>query len=255
MVEEGDAASSSSSSGQSSSDIDYGYGESVHMEDETGRGSTPSSAFQGSFARHRTESQNSTGNWSHAPSDYSDVNKTDETEFDPDDETEHDPTTHQSMNARPSIVIAGVRLPKWIPPFPAVNDISARLVTYCFCGCCCGQTARQLTDRAILGRLNVLIALLSVFPLCATVFMALSLYSPLIGLERQIPDQTDVPSYNGPSFSISESLWNMNGRMLLTGFFSLISGCAAVFTWRVVRDVDLLGAIRYLVRPWERVEP
>ncbi|GKY94251.1 hypothetical protein MPSEU_000390900 [Mayamaea pseudoterrestris] len=244
VMEEGEAEASSSAA-SSTDEIDYEYGDPVDaMDDGIGLSSSRNSGLQSSMTRQRTESQNSVGNWSVAQSEWSDQKNNDETDVE--DETEHDPTTHQAMNARPSVVIAGVRLPAWVPPLPAVNDISVKVVTYCFCGCCCGPGLRQLTDRSILGRLNVLIALLSVFPLCATAFLAMALYGPLVNLDRQISPQLDTPLNNGPAFSISETLWNMNGRMLLTGFFSFVSGCASVFTWRVVRDVDLLGAIRYL---------
>ena len=222
---------------------DYGYGD---MEDGIGLSSSRSSGgVQSTIIRQRSESQNSTGNWSHNWSDHN------PTECDPEDEAEHfESMTSQTMNARPPVVIAGISLPKWVPRLPTVNDISIKIVTYCFCSCLCGGV-QQMTDRAILGRLNVLIGLLSIFPLGASTFLAVVLYAPFVNLDRDLPPQTTPFTH---SHTVSESLWTLNGPMLLVGIFSFVSFSAAVFTWRVVRDVDLIGAIRYLVRITELVE-
>jgi hypothetical protein len=223
VLEEGEP-SSSSSAASSSEEIDYGYGDPLNSTDSgLGLSSSKSSEFQTAMARQRTESQNSVGTWSQAQSDLSDQKDNDDTEFDPDDES----STHQVMNGRPPVVIARMKLPKCISSLPTVNDIAVKVVIYCFCGCCCRLGMRQLTDRTILGRLNVLIALFSVFPLCATAFLAVALYSPLIGLDRHIPPQLDTHLSNGPIFSLSETLWNMNSSFWLCVrvYMACRSGC------------------------------
>ena len=135
---------------------------------------------------------------------------------------------------------------------PKLDQIAIAVVQYAPCFVCC--RVRTPTHRAILGRLNILLAVWALFPIGMAVFLANVLYNPHTkNFSRSLPIQywpsTDTAPDQTSGMGIgSANLWNINGPLLLLGWIAAIVLVATIFTWRVVRDVNLMGAIRYLVR-------
>lgn len=161
---------------------------------------------------------------------------------------ELDATSHASFDGRRRSLCCGYSLPLCCYRI-SVNRVAVAVTTWAPPFCCFKY--QQRTDRAVLGRLNVLLFLLSLFPVAAAAFLTIVLVSPTLA------DRTLDWSY-GAHFDYSEgnlvqseelvsNLWNLNGVAILLGITSLVIAVAALLTSRVIRDVDLVGAIRYLV--------
>jgi hypothetical protein len=155
-----------------------------------------------------------------------------------DDEDSVNNDTATIENRRPPVILYGKQLPQCFSRLPTINTVASKVVTYCFCGI----RFKQSTDRAILGRLNVLIAIWTVFPLAASIFLGVMLYVPYI-VDRTIPYQINTAPQ--PPTQVWTNFWNLNRAMMMLGAFSLVSFITSVLTWRVVRDVDLIGAGKF----------
>jgi hypothetical protein len=119
------------------------------------------------------------------------------------------------------------------------------VVKYAPCFCFWGFKIQ--TDRLVLGRLNVLLAFFALYQIGAAMFLAIVLLNPSL-VDRTIPEQsmnvTDAESKS--TNGINPAIWNMNGNIYLAGVAAFLIFTSAVLTWRVVRFVNLVGAIRYL---------
>jgi len=124
-----------------------------------------------------------------------------------------------------------------LPAPPTMNTLALGLAQYAPCFFCRGF--KQRTDRALLERLNVLIAFFTTYQIGAAVFL-LSVILLGIGYSS-LTNESSI----GYSF-FSAAFWNMNGLMFLGGITCVVLFTAAVLTWRTIRDVNLVGIIRYL---------
>ncbi len=135
------------------------------------------------------------------------------------------------------ILCCGFVLPVWlsysIPRTPSLNRISRCLVNALPCFWCCGDASQgSSTDRAILTRLNMICLFMTLVQLIMSMWLA----TVLLILD-------DEP---GALRGFSPHLWNLNGAALSIGILAFILMVTCSCTIRVVREVDLVGVIRYL---------
>jgi hypothetical protein len=101
----------------------------------------------------------------------------------------------------------------------------------------------------VLGRLNALLAFFALYQIGAAIFLAIILLNPHL-VDRNIPEQqlssTNTSSYDLNAADINPAIWNMNGYIFIAGVAAVLIFISTVLTWRVVRYVNLVGAIRYL---------
>ena len=135
------------------------------------------------------------------------------------------------------IVLWGVRFPMWLTVFlkkpPSLARVSFFVVRSAPCFWCCGNSLRgSSSDRAILIRLNILCIFFTFIQLVAAVWLATLL---LI-----VDDQSSVLTGFAPNF------WNLNGATFAVGVLALFIIVTCICTSRIIKEVDLVGAIRYL---------
>eukprot|EP00538_Stauroneis_constricta_P000135 CAMPEP_0119551834 /NCGR_PEP_ID=MMETSP1352-20130426/4968_1 /TAXON_ID=265584 /ORGANISM="Stauroneis constricta, Strain CCMP1120" /LENGTH=1110 /DNA_ID=CAMNT_0007597951 /DNA_START=132 /DNA_END=3464 /DNA_ORIENTATION=+ len=133
------------------------------------------------------------------------------------------------------IVVWNIELPTWLSQGPPpLHKISAAFVRNapCFWIGCGNKLQRSSTDRAILTRLNVLCSFWTVAQLGAALYLA----STLLFLD-------DEP---GPFKGFTPHFWNLNGAVFSIGALGCLLMIISFCTIRVIRMVDLVGAIRYL---------
>ena len=182
------------------------------------------------------------------------------------EEPEEDETDTDAMGASDSslpldnqpVIFLGFQLPQWFSRAPSWNRMAACVVTRAPCFWCYGFRQREPTDRTILARMNLLCAFFGLFQLAAFMWLAIVTLAP--GLvartldERQeitedeegtfVPLEGDIGS--ATFFEIVANLWNINGSIYGSGFFGGILALAGVLTVRAIRNVNLVGAVRYL---------
>lgn len=167
------------------------------------------------------------------------------------DETEHgaaDEDTEAGDSAtsdtRKGIKFCGVPMPHWLVSWrPSLHRVSTMVVTRAPCFICWGY--RQPTDRSILARLNVLVAIFATIQLASAVFLAsVSWNNPdEHAIENLTEEEKDARSTRGP---VLFNVWTVNVYIYFTGMLAFINFTSAVLTIRVIRNVNLVGAIRYL---------
>ena len=107
-------------------------------------------------------------------------------------------------------------------------------------------SVRRPTDRAILARLNILVGVLALFQIAAALGFLILIAAPNLA-DRTIPTQTESESQAQQTRSrSSSSIWNVTLNLYLIGVEAFVLVVAAALTVRVVRNVNLVGAIRYL---------
>jgi len=153
-------------------------------------------------------------------------------------------TTNLDESCRqPSAKCCGQHVIFWCPRLPPVDRIAVAVARFAPCFLLC--PLKTVTDRAVLGRLNVLLAIFSVFPIVAATFLAMILYDPHI-VDRTLPLQwNSPPTYSGSNFYVVS--WNLNATEMLAGAVSVVIFVSNLLTARVVRDVNLVGANRYWI--------
>ena len=123
-----------------------------------------------------------------------------------------------------------------------VSRISACLVRNAPCFWCFGNSLDVgATDRSILYRLNILCAFFAIGQVVAGALLMVALYSTLI-VDRQGSTVARIDSSN----NISMDLWNLNPSVFAFAIIGVIVLITAICTLRVVREVNLRGAVRYL---------
>jgi hypothetical protein len=108
---------------------------------------------------------------------------------------------------------------------------------------------RQPTDRAILARLNVLVAFFALVQIASTTFLAVVSFSPNL-VDRTLETQTEAERAGAghtetPASAITTA-WTLNGYIYMLSFLAFIMLNASICTVRIIRNVNLVGAIRYL---------
>lgn len=143
---------------------------------------------------------------------------------------------------------------------PTLQQVAVAVVAYAPCFGCCPFRIR--TDRLVLARLNVLLAIFALYQIGAGIFLAIVLLSQTL-VPRTLVGQTDPapPSQNSNNRTdldddtyatqrgsprLYPALWNMNGHIFVLSVAAALVFASATFTVRVIRYVNLVGAIRYL---------
>jgi hypothetical protein len=133
------------------------------------------------------------------------------------------------------IVVWNVKLPMWLSHLilkpPSVTRISACIVgtAPCFWFCC---NKVHVTDRTVLTRLNILLIFMFFFQFASAMWLTALL---LIADDEKGALKGFTPNY-----------WNINGAVFSIGILACIFIPSCFCTIRVVKAVDLMGAIRYL---------
>ena len=222
---------------QQRASLDTGGSSSTRPRSDKGRGSHEN--------RHTDFSESSERPESRRPMEMgSDSSFVDETDHGPGDENSEagDSTT---IDTRKVLVLwGGLELPYWLVSwFPSLHRISTIVVTRAPCFICWGF--RQPTDRSILSRLNVLVVFVTAIQIAAAVFLASVSWNQFD--DHTLDDLTDeekaAQASRGP---VLFNVWTTNVYIYFTGMLAFINFSSAVLTIRVIRNVNLVGAIRYL---------
>lgn len=137
------------------------------------------------------------------------------------------------------IIFCGITMPMWLSTLikkpPKMSQISIFLVTVAPCFWCSSkniQGGSTGTNRAVLTRLNIL-------TICIT-FIQLFAACWLFTLLLIVDDSPGILKGFAPHF------WNLNGASFAVGILAFILIFTCFVTIRVIKEVDLVGAIRYL---------
>jgi hypothetical protein len=151
----------------------------------------------------------------------------------------------QATQATPTIFL-GFQVPRHCAWRPDMHKIATFVVTRAPCFCCLGF--RQPTDRAILARLNVLVAFFAIVQLASLTFLAVVTFSPNL-VDRTLETQTDAEQaaseQETPAKAITTA-WTLNGYIYMLGILAFVMLNASICTVRIIQNVNLVGAIRYL---------
>jgi hypothetical protein len=175
----------------------------------------------------------------------SDSSFPDETENGGADEDDTEGNDSTTADTRKMVEIwRGFQLPYWLVFWrPNLHRVSTIVVTRAPCFICWGF--RQPTDRLILARLNVMVSVLTLIQIGATIFMAsVSWNRPdKFAIETLSEQEENAQTDRG---AVIFNVWATNVYIYFTGMLAFINLAAAILTIRVVRNVNLVGAIRYL---------
>jgi hypothetical protein len=123
-----------------------------------------------------------------------------------------------------------------------VSRISVCLVRHAPCFWFCGRYLEVgATDRSILYRVNILCAFFAFGQVVAA-----SLLLVLINSNRLVERYKSVVSRTSRSGTISLDLWNLNGSVSFLGVLGAVILITVIITLKIVREVNLRGAVRYL---------
>jgi hypothetical protein len=196
---------------------------------------------QASCIRGRTDSENSMFSASGASE-----NTSEEEEF----KEEEDIENGNSMNilgSKPPVIFWGIELPRCFSHRPSWTRMAYFVVTKAPCFWGCGFRSQIApTDKAILGRLNVLVAFFSAGQVGSALFLFCVMFLPNL-VDREVIPQSEREAENGGSgIEILVNIWNINTHVYALGVLASVNLFASIMTIRVIRNVNLVGAIRYL---------
>jgi hypothetical protein len=216
--------------------MDYGYGEDAPVEDTTPLSDTTDS--------HQTEWRNqslSQTSMSAASGKSSDEDETVE---------DFEGMDASLVESRTPVFFMGFKLPLCCTNRPSWTRVSYFIVTNAPCFWSCGifrnKTEIAPTDRAILARLNILVAFFSFGQLVSTIFLVVLLYGPRI-VDRGLPTRTEAEQDNTDAgITVLVNLWNINSTVFVMGLLASGNMLATFLAVRVIRNVNLNGALRFL---------
>jgi hypothetical protein len=138
------------------------------------------------------------------------------------------------------MIVCGITCSMWFTrlvnnPF-SLYQISLGIVQYapCFWFCCCSKSDLQgsaSSDRFILARLNTISFFFTMMQLVAASWLATVLFW-ITG--------------EGAAGAFSPHWWNCNGAVFSVGLIGAVIMIMCFCTVRIIKEVDLMGAIRYL---------
>lgn len=99
------------------------------------------------------------------------------------------------------------------------------------------------TYRSVLIRLTILCAIFALAQLISTLWFYTVLESKAL-VDRTIPTETNIEIEYQSEFEVLTNVWNINGSIWFLGVLSVVVLVAIVLTTRVVRNVNLAGAVR-----------
>jgi len=149
-----------------------------------------------------------------------------------------------TLETRKGIFFCGLELPHWLISWrPSLHRVSTMVVTRAPCFICWGF--RQPTDRSILARLNILVVIFTSLQIASTIFMAAVSWNrpDEYAIGNLTDEEESAKSTRGP---VLFNVWTTNVYIYFTGMLAFLNFTSAVFTIRVIRNVNLVGAIRYL---------
>eukprot|EP00978_Attheya_sp_CCMP212_P004547 scaffold9919_cov55-Attheya_sp.AAC.1 len=133
-------------------------------------------------------------------------------------------------------IIFGMEMPFKLPVKPSWNRLSSTIVRHAPCfWCCANPLETSATDRAILYRLNILCAVFAMSQVGVGLFLMFVLIAGPSGGNEQ--DETN---------RLAPNLWNLNGSIFFLGVVGFILLVTVLCTMRVIREVNLVGAVRYM---------
>jgi hypothetical protein len=146
-------------------------------------------------------------------------------------------SSNDSLDPVEPIVFCNMMCPMWFSTLikkpPAIHQISHFVVRAAPCFWCCSNSVQgSSTDRAVLTRLNILCLFFTCCQLFASVWLAILLLA--------------VDDERGALAGFSTHFWNLNGATFAVGILGFIIIVTCCCTIRVIKEVDLPGAIRYL---------
>jgi hypothetical protein len=126
-----------------------------------------------------------------------------------------------------------------VPNMARVSSFLARRAP-CFwiCGSYLGVGA---TDRSILYRLNLLCAFFAILEVAATSFLVTVLFS-----DSLVDRNSDFVDREETEQTISLNFWNLNATVFFLGLLAAIILITVLYTLKIVREVNLIGSVRYL---------
>jgi hypothetical protein len=135
------------------------------------------------------------------------------------------------------IVLWNIQLPmglsKALQRPPSIARVARCIVRTAPCFWCSSNRIQgSSTDRAVLTRLNILAIFMAAFQFLGAVWVAWLLL---------IADEED-----NVFAGFAVNFWNLNGAVFAIGLVGLVIIIACSWTLRIIRAVDLVGAIRYL---------
>ena len=104
---------------------------------------------------------------------------------------------------------------------------------------------KQGTYRSVLVRLNIMCTFFAIAQFVCALWLYIVMENPLI-VERTIPTATVGEIAVQRKSEFLTIVWNLNGPVLFLGLTSAVVLLSIALTVRVIRDVNLAGAIRYL---------
>jgi hypothetical protein len=218
----------------------YGYGSPVRGADVIRE------ERQASFTRRRTDSQASNLSASGASEKSDNTDEEEEFKEEPEDDFESGGSITNNPSSKPPIIFLGVELPRCCTHRPSWTRAAYFVVTRAPCFWGCGFRSQIApTDKAILGRLNVLVAFFSMGQVISALFLFAVMFLPNLA-DREVIPQSDEEANDGSGFEILVNIWNINTHVYALGVLASVNLFASILTIRVIRNVNLVGAIRYL---------
>ena len=103
------------------------------------------------------------------------------------------------------------------------------------------------TYRSVLVRLNILCAFFATGQVVSTVWFYIIMQSPLSSVDRDVANQTELETRRRQNeFEVLTNVWNINGSVWFLGVLALIVLVSIGLTIRVIRNVNLVGVVRFL---------
>ena len=104
---------------------------------------------------------------------------------------------------------------------------------------------QQGTYRSVLVRLNILCACFATVQFLCTLWLYIIMQNTSI-VDRTLLTETDAESGSQSRFEVLTNFWNLNGPVWCLGVLAVVVLVSIALTVRVIQNVNLAGAIRFL---------